>query len=79
MGKELEEYHVNKELKIIDTTDKEGVYKYIEYVVIASPTNYDEKNNFFNTSSLKSVIEGELLYCSEATMIFKSLIPFGYI
>ena len=79
VDKEIEEYLATKELNLIATTDKEVAYKNAEYVVIATPTNYDEKNNFFNTSSLKSVIEGELLYCPEATMIFKSLIPFGYI
>lgn len=76
--KEIEEYLANKELNLIATTDKEVAYKDTEYVVIATPTNYDEKKNFFNTSSVESVIEDVLSYRPEATMIIKSTIPVGY-
>lgn len=76
--KEIEEYLANKELNLIATTDKELAYKDTEYVVIATPTNYDEKKNFFNTSSVESVIEDVLSYRPEATMIIKSTIPVGY-
>ena len=76
--KEIEEYLATKELNLIATTDKESAYRDTEFVVIATPTNYDEKKNFFNTSSVESVIEDVLSYRPEATMIIKSTIPVGY-
>lgn len=78
VDKEIEEYLATKELNLIATTDKEEAYKDTEFVVIATPTNYDEKKNFFNTSSVESVIEDVLSYRPEATMIIKSTIPVGY-
>lgn len=78
VDKEIEEYLATKELNLIATTDKEVAYKDAEYVVIATPTNYDEKKNFFDTSSVESVIEDVLCYRPEATMIVKSTIPVGY-
>ena len=76
--KEIEEYLATKELNLIATTDKELAYQDSEFVVIATPTNYDEIKNFFNTSSVESVIEDVLSYRPEATMIIKSTIPVGY-
>lgn len=75
---EIEEYFATKELNLIATTDKTEAYKDTEFVVIATPTNYDEKKNFFDTSSVESVIENVLEYRPEATMIIKSTIPVGY-
>lgn len=78
VDKEIEEYLAIKELNLVATTDKTEAYKSAEFVVIATPTNYDEKKNFFNTSSVESVIEDVLKYRPEATMIIKSTIPVGY-
>lgn len=76
--REIEKYLATKELNLTATTDKVDAYKDSEFVVIATPTNYDEKKNFFNTSSVESVIEDVLKYRPEATMIIKSTIPVGY-
>lgn len=76
--KEIEEYLATKDLNMFATTDKELAYKDTEFVVIATPTNYDEKKNYFNTSSVESVIDDVLKYRPEATMIIKSTIPVGY-
>lgn len=78
VDREIEEYLSTKELDLTATTDKVDAYKDSEFVVIATPTNYDEKKNFFNTSSVESVIEDVLKYRPEATMIIKSTIPVGY-
>ena len=78
VDREIEEYLATKELNLTATTDKSEAYKDSEFVVIATPTNYDEKKNFFNTSSVESVIEDVLKYRPEATMIIKSTIPVGY-
>lgn len=75
---EIEEYLATKKLNLTATMDKAKAYKDSEFVVIATPTNYDEKKNFFNTSSVESVIEDVLKYQPEATMIIKSTIPVGY-
>ncbi|MGO4961209.1 nucleotide sugar dehydrogenase [Jeotgalibaca porci] len=76
--KEIEEFLANKELDLLATTDKELAYQDSEFVVIATPTNYDDKLNFFDTSSVESVIEDVLEYSPEATMIIKSTVPVGY-
>ena len=78
VDREIEEYLATKKLNLTATTDKVDAYKDSEFVVIATPTNYDEKKNFFNTSSVESVIEDVLKYRPEATMIIKSTIPVGY-
>lgn len=76
---EVEKFFQTKELNLTATTDKEEAYgNNPEFVVIAAPTNYDEKTNFFDTVALESVIEDVLKYAPNATMIVKSTVPVGY-
>ena len=76
---EVERYFETKELNLVATTDKEEGYAHQpEFVVIAAPTNYDEKTNFFDTKALESVITDVLEYAPQATMIIKSTVPVGY-
>ncbi|UJF15249.1 nucleotide sugar dehydrogenase [Jeotgalibaca sp. MA1X17-3] len=76
--KEIEEYLTAGNLNLEATTEKEKAYQYADFVVIATPTNYDDKKNFFDTSSVESVIEDVLAYRPSATMIIKSTVPVGF-
>lgn len=78
VDKEIEEYLATKELDLTATTDKAFAYEGAELVVIAAPTNYDDKKNYFDTSAVEVVIEDVLNYAPDATMIIKSTIPVGY-
>jgi UDPglucose 6-dehydrogenase len=75
---EIEEFLATKELNLKATTSYEEAYKDAEFVIIATPTNYDPETNYFNTSSVEDVIEKVLIYNQEALMIIKSTIPVGY-
>lgn len=79
VDKEISEYLANKNLDLQATTDKTVAYgDHPEYVVIAAPTNYDDKTNYFDTSLVEEVISDVLEYAPSATMIIKSTIPVGY-
>ncbi len=74
----IERYLTEKELDLTATLDGEAAYKNAEFVVIAAPTNYDSKKNFFDTSAVESVIELVLKVNPNAIMVIKSTIPVGY-
>lgn len=74
----IEKYLAEKDLDLVATLDGENAYKNADFVVIAAPTNYDSKKNFFNCSAVESVIELVLKVNPNATMVIKSTIPVGY-
>ena len=74
----IEEYLATKELNLKATLDAEEAYKDAEFVVIAAPTNYDSKKNFFDTSAVEAVIHLVMEYNPNAIMVIKSTIPVGY-
>lgn len=75
---EIEDFFVNKTLNLKATTDKVLAYNDCEYVIVATPTDYDTVNNFFNTNSVETVIKDTLELNPEATIIIKSTIPVGF-
>ena len=74
----IEKYLAEKELHLQATLDAEAAYKEAEYVVIAAPTNYDSRRNYFDTSAVENVIETVLKVNPKAVMVIKSTIPVGY-
>ena len=78
VDKEIEEYLASHELNLTATTDAEKAYSKAEFVIIATPTNYDPEKNYFDTSSVENVIETVLKVNSEAIMVIKSTVPVGY-
>lgn len=74
----IERYLVEKDLNLTATLDAEAAYKDADFVVIAAPTNYDSKKNFFDTSAVENVIELVIKYNPDAVMVIKSTIPVGY-
>ena len=78
IDKEIEEYLATKELNLKATTDGAEAYKEAEYIIIATPTNYDPDKNYFDTSSIETVIELVMKVNPKAVMIIKSTVPVGY-
>lgn len=74
----IEQYLAEKDLNLTATLDAEAAYKDADFVVIAAPTNYDSKKNFFDTSAVESVIELVIKYNPDVVMVIKSTIPVGY-
>ena len=75
---EIEEYLATKELDLAATLNAKEAYSAADFVVIAAPTNYDSKKNFFDTSAVEAVIKLVMEHNPEATMVIKSTIPVGY-
>ena len=74
----IEKYLAEKELNLTATLDAEAAYKDADFVVIAAPTNYDSKKNFFDTSAVETVIKLVIQYNPDAIMVIKSTIPVGF-
>jgi UDPglucose 6-dehydrogenase len=75
---ELEDFFSNKQLNLVATTDPKEAYPTTDFVIVATPTDYDPETNHFNTSSVESVIQTVLQINNKATIVIKSTVPVGY-
>lgn len=76
--KEISEYLADKSLKLTATTDTRAAYENADYVIISTPTNYDDEKNYFDTSSVESAIEAVLAVNKKVAIVIKSTVPVGY-
>lgn len=76
--KEIEDFFTNKQLNLNATLNAQEAYKDADFVIIATPTNYDAQKNFFDTSAVETVIKTVIQYNHNAIMVIKSTIPVGY-
>lgn len=76
---EMETYFQEKELHLRATNDAQEAYRDADYIVIATPTNYDDQQDHFDTSAVESVIEEALAYNRHGSIVIKSTIPVGYV
>lgn len=74
----IEKYLAEKELNLTATTNQEQAYTNADFIVIATPTNYDSEKNYFDTSAVEAAIESAMKYSPDAVIIIKSTIPVGY-
>ena len=77
--KEIEEYLAEKPLDLVATTDGKSAYRDAEFIIVATPTNYDVERNYFDTSSIDAVLELVEKVNSSATVVIKSTVPVGYL
>jgi UDPglucose 6-dehydrogenase len=77
--KDIDEFLLDVDLNLTATTDKNVAYKSPDFVVVATPTDYDEKTNFFNTRTVESVIVDAVRLCPSAYIVIKSTIPIGFV
>ena len=75
---EISEYLATKQLNLTATTDKQQAYQNADYIIVATPTNYDTVSNYFDTSSVESVVQNVLSINPKATIVIKSTVPVGF-